>query len=56
MLKSISDLNEDNAKALLKQVYARLDIDQNGNSEQYVTDLILSFTGLVRFTKGKKEK
>lgn len=60
MLKSISDLNEDNAKALLKQVYARLDIVQNGNSEykseQYVTDLILSFTGLVRFTKGKKEK
>jgi len=28
VLKSIDDLNEDHAKALLKQVYARLDIVQ----------------------------
>ncbi|TRM08318.1 hypothetical protein FH966_16920 [Lentibacillus cibarius] len=60
VLKSIGDLNEDDAKALLKQVYARLDIVQNGNgeykSEQCVTDLISSFTELVSFTKRKKEK
>ncbi|GGK08436.1 hypothetical protein GCM10007063_33570 [Lentibacillus kapialis] len=59
VLKSINDLNEDNAKALLKQVYARLDIVQNGNgeykSEQCVTDLISSFTELVRFANNKKE-
>jgi len=58
VLKSISDSNEDNTKALLKQVYARLDIVHNGNdeykSEQCVMDLITSFTELVRFTKNKK--
>lgn len=60
VLKGIDDLNEDNAKALLKQVYARLDIVQNGNgeykSEQCVTDLITSFTELVNLTKNKEEK
>lgn len=60
MLKSIDDLNEDHAKALLKQVYAMLDIVHNGNgeykSEQCVTDLISRFIELVNFIKNKKEK
>ncbi|TFJ93140.1 hypothetical protein [Lentibacillus salicampi] len=60
-LKSVNMMNGEDAKAFLKQVYARLDIVQNGNgeykSEQCVRDLISKFQDLTKITlKNNREQ
>ena len=59
-IEAIKDMKEEDLKAFLKQVYARLDIVENGNkeykSEQCVNDLMSKFKDLIRIKKIKEEK
>ena len=60
VLNSVNELKEKEAKALLKQVYARLDIVLNGNgeydSQKFLKDLEGQFKELVEVTRKEKEK
>lgn len=60
VLKSVDDMKEEEAKAFLKQIYARLDIVENGNdkykNDQCVKDLMSKFKDLIRIAKIKEEK
>ncbi|WP_350346286.1 hypothetical protein ABR335_14265 [Heyndrickxia faecalis] len=60
VLNSVNELKEKEAKALLKQIYARLDIVLNGNGEydskKFLKDLEGQFKELVEVTRKEKEK
>lgn len=60
VLNSVNELKEKEAKALLKQIYARLDIVLNGNgeydSQKFLKDLEGQFKELVEVTRKEKEK
>jgi len=60
VLNSVNELKEEEAKALLKQIYARFDIVLNGNgeydSQKFLKDLDGQFKELVEVTKKEKEK
>ncbi|CDQ41796.1 hypothetical protein [Virgibacillus salexigens] len=60
VLNCVNEMKEEEAKAFLKQVYARIDIALNGNgeydSQKFLKDLDGKFKELVEVTKKEKEK
>ncbi|MGD6796101.1 hypothetical protein [Metabacillus indicus] len=60
ILESISELEEDHAKSLLKLTYARLDIAVNGNgdytSKNCADDLVKMFRDIPLFIDIQKEQ